>query len=107
MHNVGRGVIKLLKQGEEYNLSFPNGYARSILTVPWIELGGSTTITCPQTGYHANIEFLTKPFYGGKKNRITCQIHQPGSKKPFVSITGEWCGAMEAKWDDGVMRFIL
>lgn len=101
VHNVGRGVVNLLERGEEYILTFPNGYARSILTVPWIELGGATTITCAQTGYQANIEFLTKPFYGGKKNRITCQVNQPGDKKPFLSITGEWCGAMEAKWADG------
>ena len=32
----------------------------SILTVPWIELGGMTTITCPKTGYSAQINFETK-----------------------------------------------
>lgn len=45
---------------------------------------------------------MTKPFYGGKRNRITCQITQPGDKKPFVVINGEWSGSMEAKWADGV-----
>jgi len=33
---------------------------RSILTVPWIELGGTATITSPQTGYSAQIDFETK-----------------------------------------------
>lgn len=33
---------------------------RSILRVPWIELGGSVTVACAQTGYHANIEFHTR-----------------------------------------------
>jgi len=33
---------------------------RSILTVPWIELGGVVTITCPKTGYSAQIDFETK-----------------------------------------------
>lgn len=45
---------------------------------------------------------MTKPFYGGKRNRISCQITQPGDKKPFVVINGEWSGSMEAKWADGV-----
>lgn len=77
-------------------------FYRSILTVPWIELGGSVTITCPQTGYHCDIEFHTKPFYGGKKHRITAEVFGPKTKKSFLSITGEWNGSMEAKWADGV-----
>ncbi|XP_034189094.2 oxysterol-binding protein-related protein 9 isoform X5 [Osmia lignaria lignaria] len=101
VHNVGKGWVNVLEHGEEYVLTFPNGYGRSILTVPWIELGGTATIHCTQTGYHATVEFITKPFYGGKRNRITCQITQPGDKKPFLVINGEWSGAMEAKWADG------
>ncbi|XP_014296046.1 oxysterol-binding protein-related protein 9 isoform X2 [Microplitis demolitor] len=101
VHNIGKGWINLPEHGEEYVLTFPNGYGRSILTVPWIELGGTTTITCAQTGYQATIEFLTKPFYGGKRNRIACQITQPGEKKPFLTINGEWSGILEAKYSDG------
>ncbi|KAK0096804.1 hypothetical protein PV326_004354 [Microctonus aethiopoides] len=101
VHNIGKGWVNVLEHGEEYVLTFPNGYGRSILTVPWIELGGGTTITCAQTGYQATIEFITKPFYGGKRNRITCQITQPGEKKPFLTISGEWSGVMEAKYSDG------
>lgn len=74
---------------------------RSILTVPWIELGGEVTITCPQTGYRADIEFLTKPFYGGKRNKITAEVYAPNEKKSFMSIAGEWSGCMEAKYNDG------
>lgn len=102
VHNVGKGIVTVHNHNEEYELTFPNGYARSILTVPWIELGGATTITCAKTGYQASIEFLTKPFYGGKRNRITCQITGPGEKKPFLSINGDWSSTMEAKWSDGV-----
>ncbi|EZA47806.1 Oxysterol-binding protein-related protein [Ooceraea biroi] len=101
VHNVGKGWVNVLQHDEEYVLTFPNGYGRSILTVPWIELGGTVTISCVQTGYHATVEFLTKPFYGGKRNRITCQAFQASEKKPFLIINGEWSGAMEAKWSDG------
>lgn len=101
VHNIGQGIVTLCDLNEEYIVTFPNGYGRSILTVPWIELGGTVTISCPRTGYHADVEFLTKPFYGGKKNRVTAEIFAPGEKKAFVSIAGEWSGAMEAKWNDG------
>jgi oxysterol-binding protein-related protein 9/10/11 len=74
---------------------------RSILTVPWIELGGNVTINCPKTGYHAEIDFLTKPFYGGKRNKIQGEVYAPNEKKSFLSIYGEWSGLMEAKWNDG------
>ncbi|XP_055858822.1 oxysterol-binding protein-related protein 9 isoform X3 [Episyrphus balteatus] len=100
VHNIGEGIVTLCDLNEEYILTFPNGYGRSILTVPWIELGGSVEIKCPQTGYHTDIEFLTKPFYGGKRNKVTAEVYAPNEKKPFVSIAGEWSGLMEAKWHD-------
>ena len=60
VHNIGQASVYLLDKGEEYIVTFPSAYGRSILTVPWIELGGSVSVQCPQTGYSANIEFLTK-----------------------------------------------
>lgn len=57
-----------------YMIKFLNMFYRSILTVPWIELGGSVEIKCPQTGYYANVEFLTKPFYGGKRNKVSAEV---------------------------------
>jgi hypothetical protein len=33
---------------------------RSILTVPWVELGGTTEITCAKTGFRTQVEFHTK-----------------------------------------------
>ncbi|XP_056460276.1 tyrosine-protein kinase ABL2-like [Gadus chalcogrammus] len=47
---------------------------QSILTVPWVELGGKCSVVCSKSGYSANIVFHTKPFYGGKKHRITADI---------------------------------
>lgn len=87
---------------ENFPPSLPS--TSSILTVPWIELGGSVTISCPQSGYRADVEFLTKPFYGGKRNRVTAEVYAPNEKKSFLSINGEWSGAMEAKSNDGQKR---
>lgn len=107
VYNIGQGIVSVLDYDEEYFVTFPNGYGRSILTVPWIELGGTVTITCPKTGYNCNIEFLTKPFYANKKHKITADVFGPDDKKAFLSIAGEWNGVMEAKWNDGVFYRII
>lgn len=60
VHMVGQGSIYLLERNEEYLVTFPSAYGRSIFTVPWIELGGTVTVNCPQSGYSTTIEFLTK-----------------------------------------------
>uniref|UniRef100_A0A672U3J8 Oxysterol-binding protein n=1 Tax=Strigops habroptila TaxID=2489341 RepID=A0A672U3J8_STRHB len=101
VHNIGQGCVTCLDYDEHYILTFPNGYGRSILTVPWIELGGECSINCSKTGYNASIVFHTKPFYGGKKHRITAEIFSPNDKKPFCSIEGEWNGVMYAKYSTG------
>ncbi|RXG50882.1 Oxysterol-binding protein-related protein 9 [Armadillidium vulgare] len=102
VNNIGQGCVSLLDLDEEYILNFPSGYGRSILTVPWVELGGTCQITCSKTGYSATVEFLTKPFYGGKKHRISAEAWSPGEKKPFLVVEGEWNGNMIAKWNDGM-----
>ncbi|CAH6790654.1 Osbpl9 [Phodopus roborovskii] len=101
VHNIGQGCVSCLEYDEHYILTFPNGYGRSILTVPWVELGGECNINCSKTGYSANIVFHTKPFYGGKKHRITAEIFSPNDKKSFCSIEGEWNGIMYAKYATG------
>jgi len=45
---------------EDYEFSLPSVFARSILTVPWVELGDKVTVHCEQTGYSASIVFHTK-----------------------------------------------
>ncbi|MPC18534.1 Oxysterol-binding protein-related protein 9 [Portunus trituberculatus] len=41
-----------------------------------------------------------KPFYGGKKHRISAEVFSPGERKPFLTVDGEWNGAMVAKARD-------
>ncbi|XP_071852796.1 oxysterol-binding protein-related protein 9-like isoform X3 [Apostichopus japonicus] len=98
---VGQACVSDLKHEEEYIATFPNGYGRSILTVPWFELGGKCNISCAKTGYSANVTFHTKPFYGGKLHRISVEVFHITDKKPFVTIEGEWNAEMNAKWADG------
>lgn len=65
------GVLHLLEHEEEYVFTLPSAYARSILTIPWVELGGKVSISCARTGYSATVTFHTKPFYGGKVHRYS------------------------------------
>ncbi|KAM9326890.1 oxysterol-binding protein-related protein 9 [Gastrophryne carolinensis] len=101
VHNIGQGCVSCLDYDEHYIITFPNGYGRSILTVPWIELGGECNINCSKTGYSATITFHTKPFYGGKKHRVTAEIYPPNDKKSIYSIEGEWNGVMYTKLPNG------
>uniref|UniRef100_A0A5K1VHE8 Oxysterol-binding protein n=1 Tax=Callithrix jacchus TaxID=9483 RepID=A0A5K1VHE8_CALJA len=82
VHNIGQGCVSCLDYDEHYILTFPNGYGRSILTVPWVELGGECNINCSKTGY--SVFFLS-----------------PNDKKSFCSIEGEWNGVMYAKYATG------
>ncbi|KAI0209600.1 Oxysterol-binding protein-related protein 9 [Lamellibrachia satsuma] len=100
VYMVGQSVVSVEDYGEEYIIMFPSAYGRSILTVPWIELGGKIELSCAKSGYHATVEFLTKPFYGGKKNQVVAEIFAPKQKKSFCTIKGEWNGQMTAKFED-------
>ncbi|VDN43916.1 unnamed protein product [Gongylonema pulchrum] len=57
----------------------------------------TVTVNCIKTGYSAEIDFLTKPFFGGKPHRISGNIYRSGFKKPILTIKGEWNGVMTAK----------
>ena len=52
-------------------------------------MGGQVTIACAKSGYTANIDFLTKPFYGGKKHQIQGSIFGP-DKKVLNTLDGDW-----------------
>jgi len=96
---IGDATLTLLDHDEHYVMTFPSAYGRSILGVPWFEMGGKVFIDCEKTGYSANIEFLTKPFYNGKKHQITGSLLGP-DKKEFCKIDGEWNGIMYARYSD-------
>ena len=68
---------------------------RSILTFPWVELGGKVHITCAKTGYNASVTFHTKPFYGGKLHRVTGEVKNASSGRVICKINGEWNSKLE------------
>jgi len=109
VHNIGEGRVSLLGTGEDYVLTFPSAYGRSILTTPWVELGGKCDISCPQTGYRAEVEFKCKQFWGTEQNKVVAEVFPPAtvSKKSLLKVEGEWNGKMMAKWSSGKSETFL
>lgn len=109
VHNIGEGRVSLLGTGEDYVVTFPSAYGRSILTTPWVELGGKCDISCPQTGYRAEVEFKCKQFWGTEQNKVVAEVFPPVgvSKKSLLKVEGEWNGKMVAKWTSGKTETFL
>ncbi|ELW47936.1 Oxysterol-binding protein-related protein 10 [Tupaia chinensis] len=103
---IGEGVLRLLEHGEEYVFTLPSAYARSILTIPWVELGGKVSISCAQTGYSATVVFHTKPFYGGKVHRVTAEVKHNPTNTIVCKAHGEWNGTLEFTYSNGESKVI-
>ncbi|KAJ8013374.1 hypothetical protein DPEC_G00052600 [Dallia pectoralis] len=103
---VGEGVLHLLEHDEDYVFTLPCAYARSILTVPWVELGGKVSINCAKSGYSATVTFHTKPFYGGKIHRVTAEVKQNQTGTIVCKAQGEWDGTLEFTYSNGETRLI-
>eukprot|EP00126_Sphaerothecum_destruens_P009676 Sdes_comp20558_c1_seq4m15372 len=93
---VGQASLWLLEKDEEYIITYPNAYARSILTVPKMELGGKSSIECKQTGYRSEVEFKTKPIFGGDWHEVDCFIFDCKGVK-VNHIYGTWNGSLYEK----------
>ncbi|XP_077364368.1 oxysterol-binding protein-related protein 10 isoform X3 [Festucalex cinctus] len=103
---VGEGVLCLAEHEEEYVFSLPSAYARSILTVPWVELGGKVSINCARSGYSAAVTFHTKPFYGGKVHRVTAEVKHNPTNTIVCKAQGEWNGTLEFTYSSGETKVI-
>uniref|UniRef100_G1KQ26 Oxysterol-binding protein-related protein 10 n=1 Tax=Anolis carolinensis TaxID=28377 RepID=G1KQ26_ANOCA len=103
---VGEGVLHVMEHGEEYVFTLPCAYARSILTIPWVELGGKVNIHCAQTGYSAVVTFHTKPFYGGKVHRVTAEVKHNSTNTIVCKAQGEWNGILEFTYSNGETKII-
>uniref|UniRef100_A0A7M4FTR4 Oxysterol-binding protein n=1 Tax=Crocodylus porosus TaxID=8502 RepID=A0A7M4FTR4_CROPO len=103
---VGEGVLYLMDHEEEYVFTLPSAYARSILTIPWVELGGKVSINCAKTGYSATVTFHTKPFYGGKVHRVTAEVKHNPTGTIVCKAQGEWNGMLEFTYSNGETKVI-
>lgn len=102
---VGDITLVLGKMKESYSLAMPSAYARSILTEPWVELGGRVNISSPESGCQAVIVFHTKPFYGGKLHRVTAEVKN-SSGATLTRVQGEWDSVLEFSYANGVQEIL-
>ncbi|CAF98210.1 unnamed protein product, partial [Tetraodon nigroviridis] len=103
---IGEGCLYLLEHDEEYIFTLPCAYARSILTVPWVELGGKVNIACAKSGYSAVITFQTKPFYGGKLHKVTAEVRHNSTNTVVCRVQGEWNGVLEFSYTSGETKLV-
>ncbi|XP_042240494.1 oxysterol-binding protein-related protein 11-like isoform X2 [Homarus americanus] len=102
---VGDITLVIGNVQESYSLAMPSAYARSILTEPWVELGGRVNISSPETGCQAVIVFHTKPFYGGKLHRVTAEVKNAAGLT-LTRVQGEWDSVLEFNYANGVQENI-
>jgi len=57
-----------------------------------MELTGQVTISCKKTGYYAEIDFKSKPMFGGEYNTLSGKICK--WDKVLYFISGKWDGKM-------------
>ncbi|XP_064477271.1 oxysterol-binding protein-related protein 11-like isoform X2 [Ornithodoros turicata] len=101
---LGEVELCLVEHGETYTLGLPTLYCRSLLSQPYLELGGRVHITChkmPNAG--ATITFHTKPFYGGKLHSVSGEARS-SSGEVVCKVSGEWDGCLEFEFSDGTTR---
>ncbi|XP_071535961.1 oxysterol-binding protein-related protein 11-like isoform X2 [Panulirus ornatus] len=102
---VGDITLVIGNVQESYSLAMPSAYARSILTEPWVELGGRVNISSPETGCQAVIVFHTKPFYGGKLHRVTAEVKNAAGTT-LTRVQGEWDSLLEFTYANGNQEII-
>ncbi|XP_033751358.1 oxysterol-binding protein-related protein 11-like isoform X1 [Pecten maximus] len=103
---VGKICLKLLQHDEEYVFMMPSAYARSILTVPWAEMGDKITINCQKTNFVSNVTFHTKPFYGGKLHRVSAEVKNTSLGTVPCKVQGEWNNILEFSYANGETKII-
>eukprot|EP01114_Cavostelium_apophysatum_P008315 TRINITY_DN2071_c0_g1_i2.p1 TRINITY_DN2071_c0_g1~~TRINITY_DN2071_c0_g1_i2.p1 ORF type:complete len:1089 (+),score=358.13 TRINITY_DN2071_c0_g1_i2:115-3381(+) len=89
-------TLYLLPFDEEYEITFPSAYAKGFLFGTLLmELAGSVTIICKNTGLRADIEFKQKPMFGGEYNVVTAKIKR--ERETLFTISGKWDGEINIK----------
>ncbi|XP_037527302.1 oxysterol-binding protein-related protein 11 isoform X2 [Rhipicephalus sanguineus] len=95
---LGEVELRLLSSGEAYSIGLPTMYWRSLLSEPYIELGGRITVACGDAV--APITFHTKPFYGGKLHCVSGEA-KSATGEMVCKVSGEWDTRLELQYADG------
>jgi len=90
----GSCTLYVLPYGEEYIITFPSAYAKGFLFgTLTMELAGIVGIHCKKSGYYSEIDFKSKPIFGGEYNVISGKVCF--QKEKLFSIQGKWDSKIE------------
>ncbi|KAH9496384.1 Oxysterol-binding protein- protein 8 [Bulinus truncatus] len=87
----GVATLTFLERGEDYFMTMPYAHCKGILLgTLTMEMGGKVSIDCPKTGYHCDLDFKLKPFFGNGEsaNRITGRITM--GQEVLCTFEGHW-----------------
>ncbi|XP_055900549.1 oxysterol-binding protein-related protein 8-like isoform X2 [Biomphalaria glabrata] len=87
----GVATLTFLERGEDYLMTMPYAHCKGILLgTLTMEMGGKVSIDCPKTGYHCDLDFKLKPFFGNGEsaNRITGRITM--GQEVLCTFEGHW-----------------
>ncbi|CAG5120864.1 unnamed protein product [Candidula unifasciata] len=87
----GVATLTFLERGEDYLITMPYAHCKGILLgTLTMEMGGKVTLNCPKTGYHCDLDFKLKPFFGNGEsaNRITGCIRM--GSEVLCTFEGHW-----------------
>ncbi|CAD5126020.1 DgyrCDS14196 [Dimorphilus gyrociliatus] len=105
---VGNIKIRLDEFDEEYLLTYPSIYVKSLLTNPLIELGDKVSIKCPKSGYNATLEFSTRNQAEERVHFVNGEIREPENSNVIMKINGEWKNSIKfVKLDGDNKEYIL
>ncbi|CAB3258281.1 unnamed protein product [Arctia plantaginis] len=94
----GCARIHLLNWGEQYITSAPYAHCKGIVIGTLsMELGGKVHVMCPDTGYHADVEFKLRSFLSSadQTNAISGRIKR--GKDTIATLDGYWDGKVDIK----------
>eukprot|EP01111_Echinosteliopsis_oligospora_P001152 TRINITY_DN115_c0_g1_i1.p1 TRINITY_DN115_c0_g1~~TRINITY_DN115_c0_g1_i1.p1 ORF type:complete len:396 (-),score=72.26 TRINITY_DN115_c0_g1_i1:33-1220(-) len=80
-----------MRHKEDFEITFPHIIIRNVIMgTLGMTLSGDAKISCPQSGYYAELEFKGTGMFHSKVNYVVCNIKHTSSKKSLYSIEGRW-----------------
>ncbi|CAN8248383.1 unnamed protein product [Cochlearia groenlandica] len=96
----GKRVVKLLNQGETYEMNSPK-LLMTFMPTTGAHWSGKVMIKCPETGLEAELQLLTDSFFsrftGNNKRSIKGKIFESSTRKQHYEIFGQWDRTVTAK----------
>ncbi|KAF9953609.1 Oxysterol binding protein [Modicella reniformis] len=92
VYQTGHAILTVPKFNETYLITLPSLNIRGIVTGrPTVELAGSTYIIS-SAGQLATIEYSTKGYFSGERNRYRATLKPVDSNTPYYTAQGVWSG---------------